>query len=245
MNANGSYEKYNKADEGAISGAIFFDPTKPVYVTKDGQRDPEAKYFGYYEWGADYGDNDNYSINSLSGRNPVSLLNERNHTTDVYKFWGNVQFDYSIPFIDGLKAVLNLGLQTEKWNDDGRIRKIASTITAVGGKNIPLGSEWHNKGENTNKLLDAYLNYNKTFGAFKVDLTGGYSYQKYNIGTEYKSGDILQFKANPSLKENFKHDDIYTPKVLISYFGRANLSFFDRYLLTLTLRNDHSSMLSR
>lgn len=170
------------------------------------------------------------------------MLNERNNTSDVYKFWGSVQLDYSIPFVDGLKAVLNLGLQTEEWNEDSKTNKTAATITAVGGKNIPLGSEWHNKGENTNKLLDAYLNYNKTFDFFKLDLTGGYSYQKYQIGTEYRSGDILQFEANPTLKEGFKHEDIFTPKVLLSFFGRANLSFYEKYLFTLTLRNDHSSM---
>ena len=82
-----------------------------------------------------------------------------------------------------MKAVLNLGLQTEKWNEDSKTNKIAATITSVGGRNIPLGSEWHNKGENTNKLLDAYLNYNKAFDFFKLDLTGGYSYQKYQIGS--------------------------------------------------------------
>ena len=213
LNASGSYEKYNKANEEAIGGAILFDPTKPVFV--DGQRNPDAKYLGYYEWGADYGNNDNYSINNLSGRNPVAMLKEVDNTSDIYKFWGNVQFDYLIPFVDGLKAVLNLGLQTEKWNEDYKTNKIAATITSVGGKNIPLGSEWHKKGENTNKLLDAYLNYNKAFDFFKLDLTGGYSYQKYQIGTEYTSGDILQFEANPALKENFKHDVIYTPKVLI------------------------------
>lgn len=240
LNASGSYEKYNKANEGAIGAAIYFDPTKPVYV--NGKRDANAKYLGYYEWGADYGDNNNYAINTLAPRNPVAMLNEVNHTSDVYKLWGNLQFDYSVPYIKGLRAVLNLGLQAEKWNEDSQTNKIASTITAVGGKNTPLGSEWHKKGNNSNQLLDAYLNYNKTFDAFKLDLTGGYSYQKYQVGTEYESGDLKQFEVNPALQQNFKHDKIYTPKVLISYFGRANLSLYDRYLLTLTLRNDHSSM---
>lgn len=242
FNANGSYEKYNKADEGTIGTAVFFDPTKPVYVTEDKKANPDAKYLGYYEWGADYEDNDKYPINTLAERNPVARLMEVDHTSDVYKFWGNVQFDYLIPFVDGLKAVLNLGLQTEKWNEDSKTNKIAGTITSVDGKNIPIGSEWHNKGNNTNKLLDAYLNYNKTIDFFKMDLTGGYSYQKYQIGTEHYSGDLRQFEANPSLEEEFKHDLIYTPKVLISFFGRANLSFYEKYLLTLTLRNDHSSM---
>ncbi|MDR2692481.1 MAG: SusC/RagA family TonB-linked outer membrane protein [Dysgonamonadaceae bacterium] len=241
LNANGSYEKYSKADEGAISAAIFFDPTKPVFVTENGQRDPNGKYLGYYEWGADYGANNNYPYNNLSGRNPVAMLKEVNHTSDVKKLWGNIQFDYSIPFVNGLRAVLNLGLQTETWNEDSKTDKTAATIYSVNGVNTPIGSEWHNNGESTNKLLDFYLNYNKPLTeSFRLDLTGGYSYQKFNVGTEHNSGDILKHAVNSEIE--IPRDITYTPKVLVSFFGRANLSFYDKYLLTLTIRNDHSSM---
>ncbi|MDR1120746.1 MAG: SusC/RagA family TonB-linked outer membrane protein [Dysgonamonadaceae bacterium] len=242
FNANGSYEKYNKADENAIGTAIFFDPTKPVFVTENGQRDPNGKYLGYYEWGADYDvANSSYPYNLLSGHNPVSLLKEVDHTSDVKKLWGNIQFDYTIPFISGLRAVLNLGLQTERWNEDSKTNQTAATINSVNGVNTPIGSEWHNKGKSTNKLLDFYLNYNKLFAeSFRLDLTGGYSYQKYNVGTENNSGDILKHAVNTEIE--LPKDITYTPKVLISFFGRANLSLYDKYLLTLTVRNDHSSM---
>jgi iron complex outermembrane receptor protein len=242
VNVNGSYEKYNKADENAIGGAIFFDPTKPVYV--NGSRDENAKYLGYYEWGADYGNNDSYPYNNLSGRNPVSLLKEVDHTSDIWKMWGNVQFDYAIPFVKNLNAVLNLGLQTERWFEDSFTNKTASTIfTDANGVTKPVGSEWHNKGNSTNQLLDAYLKYNNTFDFFKMDLTGGYSYQKFNVGTEYNSGDVIKHALISTTE--LPLDKIYTPKVLISFFGRANLSFMERYLLTLTVRNDHSSMFSK
>ena len=241
FNANGSYEKYNKADEGAIGAAVFFDPTKPVFATENGKRDPNGKYLGYYEWGADYGDNDNYSYNNLSGRNPVAMLNEVDRTNDVKKLWGNVQFDYSIPYVDGLRAVLNLGLQTEKWNEDSKTNNTAATIFSVNGKNTPIGREWHNNGESTNQLLDFYFNYNKQLtNPFHLDLTAGYSYQKFNVGNEHTSGDVRIHSVNPEIEHS--RDIIYTPKVLVSFFGRANLSFYDKYLLTLTVRNDHSSM---
>jgi iron complex outermembrane receptor protein len=73
-----------------------------------------------------------------------------------------------------------------------------------------------------------------------LDLTGGYSYQKFNVGTEDNSGDILKHAVNSEVE--IPRHIIYTPKVLISFFGRANLSFYDKYLLTLTVRNDQSSM---
>ena len=139
---------------------------------------------------------------------------------------------------------MNLGIQSEIWNEDYRARQIASTIYSVNGRNVPIGSERDKNGQSTNKLLDVYLNYNRRFSSlFRMDLTAGYSYQKFNIGSEYDSGDVLKHAVNNEVE--LPKNTIYTPKVLVSFFGRANLSLFDRYLVTLTLRNDHSSMFSR
>jgi iron complex outermembrane receptor protein len=236
VNVNGSYERYNKADEGAIGAAVIFDPTKPVFV--NGHRDANAPYLGYYEWlGADG------NPQNLSGRNPVSLLKEVNRTSDIYKLWGNVQFDYAIPFVEGLNAVLNLGLQTEKWNEDSYTNKTANTMFTANGITEPIGGEWHNRGNSTNQLFDSYLKYNNTFDFFRMDLTGGYSYQRFNRGFEHNGGDILKNELVSGIEVPI--DKTYTRKVLLSFFGRANLSFFDKYLLTLTMRNDYSSMFSK
>ena len=236
LNANGSFERYNKADEGAIGTAMRADPTKPVYVNEG--RDPNAKYLGYYEWlGADG------TPNNLAWRNPVATLRERDRRSDIWKLWGNVQFDYALPFIKGLNAVLNLGLQTERWFESSVTNKTAGTMFTTSNGNEPIGSKWNNNGNSTNKLLDFYLKYNKSISNLKLDLTGGYSYQKFNVGTEYNSGDVIKHAINKDIE--IPVNKIYTPKVLISYFGRANLSLYDKYLLTLTLRNDYSSMFSK
>ena len=236
VNANGSFEFYDKADEGAIGTAMRADPTKPVYV--NGGRDENAPYLGYYEWLSADG-----TPNNLAWRNPVALLNEVDRSSEIWKLWGNVQFDYALPFVKGLNAILNLGLQTEKWNEDNFADKTANTMFITSNGNEPIGREWHNKGNSTNRLLDFYLKYNNTFDFFRMDLTGGYSYQKFNIGTEYNSNDVIQHAINNDIQSPI--DKIYTPKVLISFFGRANLSFYDKYLLTLTVRNDYSSMFSK
>ncbi|MCL1944131.1 MAG: SusC/RagA family TonB-linked outer membrane protein [Candidatus Azobacteroides sp.] len=236
VNVNGSYEKYDKAEESAISDAIMFDPTKPVFV--NGGRDENASYLGYYEWLDATG-----IPNNLSGRNPVERLKEVDHNSDVWKLWGNVQFDYAIPFVKGLNAVLNLGLQKEKWNENYFSNKTADHMFTYNGITEAIESEWHNKGNSTNKLLDFYLKYNNTFDFFTMDVTGGYSYQKFNKGTEHDSRDMIKHALVNTIE--LPLDKTYTPKVLISYFGRANLSFWDKYMLTLTLRNDHSSMFSK
>jgi iron complex outermembrane receptor protein len=241
--ANASFEKYGKADEGVIADAIFFDPTKPVY-SKDTPYYPY--YLGYFEWGpagtnASYNPvTGNYVYNTLAAHNPVSRLDEVNHTSDVRKFWGNFQVDYSFPFLKGLRAVVNLGFQYQRWFEDNVSTPFAGTMFKINDDvTKPIGSEWHNDGWSQNKLLDAYLNYVNTFGKFKVDLTGGYSYQYFNQGREYNGGDIMIYAVDGSA---LPVDKLYTQKVLVSFFGRANFTWADKYLLTATIRRDGSSM---
>jgi iron complex outermembrane receptor protein len=71
-----------------------------------------------------------------------------------------------------------------------------------------------------NKNLNAYFNYTKDLGKFKIDATAGYNYQLFQR-ERYQSGETRQ--PNPN-------EDIATdPDInLQSYFGRINLGFDSR-----------------
>jgi TonB-linked SusC/RagA family outer membrane protein len=93
-------------------------------------------------------------------------------------------------------------------------------------------------------VIEQTLSYNKTF-AQKHDLVllGGFSAQKHN--NDYMYGEA----------RGFPNDNIYTLNAgtmyqltstksaysMVSYFGRANYTFDNRYLLTGTVRTDGSS----
>ena len=84
VNTNIKYSLSNNffANQAAISAAVYFDPTQPVYSGK-----PE--YGGYYEWLSS-----GTTLNGLSQKNPVGLLNQRDDKSDVNRFIGNIQLDY-------------------------------------------------------------------------------------------------------------------------------------------------------
>ena len=90
VNANVKYAHSENffANQAAISAAVYFDPTKPIY---SGKQD----YGGYYEWLSS-----GTTLNGLSQKNPVGLLNQREDISDVNRFIGSVQFDYKLPFFD-------------------------------------------------------------------------------------------------------------------------------------------------
>ena len=219
LNLKGSINKSRFADEGAIGGAARFDPTQPVY-------DPGNSFGGYYEWV------DGNNPHSNATRNPLSLLEQRENRGEVRRGIGNLQLDYTLPFFPDMKANLNLGYdRTEAEGYDN------SPVTSAANY-IVGGSESKYSQEKTNKLLDFFLNYVKDLPEIKsrVDVTGGYSYQSFL--TEQPpyarlnvAGDTLS--PPPNLIKN--------PLNLVSFFGRVNYTFNNRYLLTATLRRDGSS----
>ena len=72
----------------------------------------------------------------------------------------------------------------------------------------------------------------------KVDVTGGYSWQHfYKDGSSFvRNGDETQVSdSSKFINENY----------LVSFFGRLNYTFMDRYLFTATLRDDGSSRFAK
>jgi len=222
LNGKGVFTHNSYADEGAIGAAVKYNPLKPVY-NDDGS---------YYRWES------NGAPNTMASLNPVAMLYEQNKDSYVRRFVGNAQFDYKFKFIDGLRANLNLGLDfstTSGWN-----------VTDKGSE-----ISYHNKVENGTGLwekytqtrrdqtLEFYLAYAKDLKNInsRFDILAGYSWQHfYNKTTDQKFANDGSDTEYPVSKPLFK-----TESYLISFYGRLNYTFMDRYLLTFTLRDDGTS----
>ena len=230
LNANISWQNNRFADEGAIGNAVRFNPTQPVY-------DPSSYLGGYFEWFDAGGDR----VAVGAQHNPVSLLEQRRNITDNRRIYGNVQFDYKLHFFEDLRVVLNLGL--DKQDGNGTNILAASSPAGYQTGRFSLGN-YQNFGSHTyfwdrreNKLMDAYLAYNKTVGNTNFDITAGYSYQNFE-SKQYTSGNMV----DPSAEADINTDPSLN---LQSYFARANIGFYDKYLFTLNYRRDGSSRFSK
>src|SRR5690554_4398172 len=220
LNARGAYTENAFADRGAIGNAVAFDPTQSVY-------DPESQFGGYTTWTG----NNGYQIN-LAPTNPVALLNLIDDTSEVRRFIGNAKVNYKLHFFPDLTATVNAGLDLS--NSGGR--RVTSELIPTSDPSF-TGSLTRYSQEATNKLFDFYLTYQKDVGNHFLNVVGGYSYQSfdfdnYNYDSEAeKQGNVYEFY---DLSKN----------VLLSYFGRMNYNFQQKYLITATLRADASSKLN-
>ncbi|HEY8659164.1 MAG TPA: TonB-dependent receptor, partial [Hanamia sp.] len=101
----------------------------------------------------------------------------------------------------------------------------------------------------TNYTLENLLTYDKTFGTkHKLNFTGLYSLQQQNSqSNNFNNTDIAaDYLAyyNPTYGANLSGSGSYEKWDIISYMGRINYSYNERYLLTLTMRSDGSSRLA-
>ena len=224
LSAKGMYIKNQFADWGAVGSAVAFDPTQPIF-------DESSPYGGYFTWTQPNGD-----PVTIATSNPVALLELRDDNSTVKRSIGNVQFDYKFHFLPELKAKLNLGYDISESDGDVFVPENAawSYNALVGGGEKRMYTQ--NK---KNELLDLYFNYVKDFGSFdsRIDATAGYSWQHFwRKGTSY-STNVAETIVNADT-------DYETESYLVSFFGRLNYVFKDRYMLTFTLRQDGSSRFS-
>ena len=106
------------------------------------------------------------------------------------------------------------------------------------------------------KQADITLTYNKVTSRARINLMAGMTAKEYENQGFSASGDSLINSSYWNIPETMrmlnltdelsrKNSDYYASNAFLSYLGRANLTFLDRYLLTATIRYDGSSKFGR
>ena len=259
LNLKGSVNNSRFADEGAIGNAVRFDPTQPVFSGS-------KRFGGYFEW---LDPNSTTGLKKLSPINPVGLLEQKTDKSDVKRSIGNIQLDYKVHFLPDLHVNVNLGYDVSKGSGTIYVPDSAAAdyLRSPDAKHGGLNNKYLQKKSNT--LFEAYLNYVKDIKLINshIDATVGYSYQDFlttNIYADKDSKGPLYQKPDGSLDTIPTNGQRWNPyydraadgtlltswpsfptdkpeNLLISFFGRLNYSFKNKYLLTATLRRDASS----
>jgi len=226
VNLKGLYNLNNFANQGAIGNAVNYDPTQPVY-------NGNTRWRGYTTWTTNGNTNINGDPVTLATANPVAELNETDNKSTQRRSIGNAVFNYKIPGVDGLTANVNLGYDISLAFGHNNVLDSTQWVylpVASGGQKVYYNTV------NRNLLAEYYLNYKKDLKSIKskIDATAGYSYSDFYTNGNAISSDYKQTVFNPP-------SPYKTDYRLISFFGRVNYTFNDKYLLTFTLRDDGTS----
>jgi TonB-linked SusC/RagA family outer membrane protein len=231
-----AFVKGSRADDrftpgGVLSNAAQFGPTQPVF-------DP-TRPSGHYDWPGPGGD---YKA-LQSADNPVAILDLATDRGITYRSIGNVQTRYRVPFLEGLRANVNLAYDVTRTDR----QTFSPSALHAQQKSGNGGSDYRANQSQTNSTFDGYLDYGRPLGFVpgSIDLTGGYSYGWSHA--EYPwfradglDTDLLGGNGVTSATTVTNFQDIQESR-LISFFGRANYNLNDRYLASVSIRRDGSS----
>jgi iron complex outermembrane receptor protein len=219
---------------GGFTGGVFtnvavFNPTRPVTVV-----DPTTKRVKFYEIGA----------GAQDSRNPVALVKQIQDLAPENRILGNVTATLTI--LPSLTAQTTIG---EDYNDVVR-RTYIPRDNAVGAAVGGLARQANRNLQNIN--FQQLLTFNPTFtNKQEIDVVGGYEYSKFqNTGFEVIAQNFITdaFRwnnlgagAQGSAPPPVSYDE---ESRLVSFFGRANYGYANKYFLTGVVRYDGSSRLA-
>ncbi|MEO9031820.1 MAG: TonB-dependent receptor [Ginsengibacter sp.] len=103
-----------------------------------------------------------------------------------------------------------------------------------------------NSGVYTNSSIENTLNYTKSFGKHSIQALAGQSYRDGKVVLRESSAQGFTQPYYPVVSNGATSSakGTETENTLVSYFGRINYSYDDKYLLAATLRRDGSSRFS-
>jgi iron complex outermembrane receptor protein len=207
---------------GVLGSAIAMAPTQPV-KNADGT---------YYQW-----------ADALGANNPISDLGQLSDKGTTFRSLANFEAKYRIPHIDGLAVTARAGYDFTQSS-----RTTFSPSTAQADVESGRGGRFdRNNPRQVNTLFEMFANYAKRFEGMKgdFDLTAGYT-NEYSLGdyssffAQKLSTNLLGATGVPGAETQGNFLDTQESK-LISFFGRANYTINDKYLLTASIRRDGSS----
>lgn len=220
LNYNRAFVNERFADAGQVNAALRYDPTQPVY-------DPTSPFGGFYQH---ITRTPNGVLVDNGTRNPVAALLQNENLSNRFRQFGNLKIDYKLHFLPEVIASVSAGF--DKSVQEGSFFNPLNSPANY--TDLFIGGEGSYTNESLNENFNATLNYANTFGKFKTDFLVGYDYQSFN-----GSGDSTGNLRNPNDTGFTTYAN--TPIVLIGFIGRANITFNEKYLLTLNYRRDGTS----
>jgi len=173
--------------------------------------------------------------------NAAAILNRQRRLRTFNSLYGEWRI------IDGLKYRLNVGLdytqtQTDQYSGPNTF---VNTNTSLASATATVANS-----EAYTYTLENILTYDKTFAEkHHLTVTGLFSGQKDHSQSSSFTGTGFSADANQDANLNLASTIVanagtFAERGLISYMGRVNYGYADRYLLTATIRTDGASVLA-
>lgn len=189
-------------------------------------------------------------------QNAIDLMkNGGEKKTQYESFIGKVSLNIHDYFVKGLSLRLNASRRAGYYSEATSRRtlqwydRLGTTIRFQ--YNNPNSFE-RKKNHDYHDNIEALLTYSGTFKKHSLDLLAGTSYERYRKDEDYakvqslNSNDFFSFNYyDNSIATNTTLSDNIETWAMMSYFGRINYNYDERYLFEANVRYDGSSRLAK
>jgi len=173
-------------------------------------------------------------------QNPVRLIEDnRQNSSSFYRIMGNVYADYSI--IPGLNLRTSLGVDY-----NGTYQRTLRKSYISGFLADPSNQVTNSQNYDGNIVWQNTLNYKLTSNKHQVEFLLGHEQIK-NINQSFLASrqglalETIDYAYLGAATGNTLNEGIGSGNALLSYFGKVNYVFNDRYIVSATIRRDGSS----
>lgn len=226
LNISGYYSNNNRLDNGKDSPLAYAIYLPPIYPIRNADGTYGSQVRNHEIWAGDVS-------------NPLGIAENVTNYESKNGIIASTYAQYEI--FEGLRYKLSLNGTL----DNTRFKYYRPSFVDTDGSRAPKTADARNETWlDTDWLVEQTLNYNKTVSEMhNFNVLAGYTVQKY-------FGEYARVNA-----QNFPNDVVRTVNAgqivggsgteyansLISYLGRVNYSYNDKYLLSASIRTDGSS----
>jgi len=209
---------------GVLRSALGAPPT-------DKPRDEEGNLV---PWDVIYG----HSFSPSAGDNPLIIAREELDRLTINRFLGNVRTHYDL--YEDLFVEIMLGADKVVNEQDEYSTRLL--------RGVPDGDGSERRTENSSYVIESIFNYDRDFtqGQHRIDAVGGFTWESQE--TEFISASAEGFVTDDFQNNNLGAGERFSSPNsgisewdIVSFLGRINYTALNRYLFTLSGRQDGSS----
>lgn len=215
-----------RSNNGIFNQALKLNPTLTPY--------DDSQVHGYDVW-----------TGGWERYNPVADIALRDDTGKNYNFLGDVTL--KINLTEHLRTQAMMAVNTHQWRDV--YYESAQHKNSLDNNRDGYASQSY--GNRDDKTFEWLVNYDNRFGDHKVSAVGGYSFQEFNgDGFSMNNSDfpVDGINAWDMGKGTFLSEGKAgmgswkdSRQRLIAFFGRINYSLMDKYMISVSARQEGSS----
>lgn len=164
---------------------------------------------------------------------------DRYYTNNYVTRRSTANFNLKWDIVDGLSAFAQIANHNSYKN----------SYQYLAGNAISQTRQTYEGWSQTNRLsFQAHVDYNKSFGDHNLSAMAGYDFLKRKINGMSMTVQGAESDKTPTLGAGTTPTawtDTQTPWCQISYFGRLNYNYKEKYMLGFTMRADGSSLFAK